>query len=103
LFFIISKGILTEALEIDQYMWAILSALSTTDTEEVSIDSAANWKAIKMVTGIKMEEDIDTKRLNKVNSPGSTTLPTWDNSQAMSPYMFPDMNTIASGSMMGQK
>lgn len=36
-------------------------------------------------------------------SPGSTSLPAWDNMQAMSPYMSPDMNSIASGSMMGQK
>jgi len=35
-------------------------------------------------------------------SPGSTQLPTWDNSQAMSPYMSPDMSSIASGSMIGQ-
>lgn len=36
-------------------------------------------------------------------SPGSMTLPTtnnWDMTQAMSPYLPPDMNTIASGSMM---
>lgn len=35
-------------------------------------------------------------------SPGSTALPVWDNQQAMSPYMSPDMNTIASGSMMNK-
>lgn len=43
------------------------------------------------------------KRLNKAMSPGSMTLPTmnnWDMSQAMSPYIPPDMNSIASGSMM---
>lgn len=51
-----------------------------------------------------MEEDSDAKRLtNNVMSPGSTQLPTWDNSQAMSPYMSPDMSSIASGSMIGQK
>lgn len=50
-----------------------------------------------------MEEDLDSKRLSKVMSPGSTQLPNWDNSQAMSPYMCPDMTSIASGSMMGQK
>lgn len=43
------------------------------------------------------------QRLNKAMSPGSMTLPTmnnWDMSQAMSPYIPPDMNSIASGSMM---
>lgn len=53
-----------------------------------------------------MEDDNDScgaKRLNKAMSPGSMTLPTmnnWDMSQAMSPYIPPDMNSIASGSMM---
>jgi len=37
----------------------------------------------------------------KVMSPGSTQLPTWDNSQAMSPYNMHDMNSIANGNMMG--
>lgn len=40
---------------------------------------------------------------NKAMSPGSMTLPTmnnWDNMQVMSPYLPPDMNSIASGSMM---
>lgn len=31
-------------MEIDQYMWAILNN-STPDTEEVAIDSEANWKS----------------------------------------------------------
>lgn len=54
----------------------------------------------------QMEDENDScgaKRLNKAMSPGSMTLPTmnnWDMSQAMSPYIPPDMNSIASGSMM---
>lgn len=53
-----------------------------------------------------MEDENDScsaKRMNKAMSPGSMTLPTmnnWDMSQAMSPYIPPDMNSIASGSMM---
>lgn len=39
-----SKSALIESLEIDQYMWAILNN-STPDTEEVAIDSEANWKS----------------------------------------------------------
>lgn len=47
--------------------------------------------------------EMDSKQFNnKVMSPGSTTLPTWDNSQAMSPFMCPDMTSIASGSMMSK-
>ncbi|XP_055376772.1 putative uncharacterized protein DDB_G0286901 isoform X2 [Condylostylus longicornis] len=135
---------LTEGLEIDQYMWAILNTLSQClDVDEVTIDQFANWqKIMKNVPGqmhqqpqpqqhlqpganmqgngngnndgsgnvnnsnvpqIKQETpDVDDlKNLAKVMSPGSTALPTWDNSQAMSPYMCHDMNSIASGNMMG--
>lgn len=172
-------------------MWAILDNLTTTDTEEVTIDAGANWKALRPPmsaagAGLKgmsgaaaaggADDDSDSKRFCKVMSPGSTALPTWDNSQsqmmnggggvsgsgsgssnvvgvnglsaiktedgmpdnsggnsnesaaarqqrlskqvlspgstalpnwdnsqAMSPYMCPDMSSIASGSMMGQK
>jgi hypothetical protein len=104
-----SKPALTEGLEIDQYMWAILNTLtSQQETEEVMIDAQANWKSIKpmlmSVNGIKQEPiDTDSKQFSKVMSPGSTSLPSWDNMQAMSPYMSPDMNSIASGSMMNQK
>lgn len=87
-----------EGLEVDQYMWGILNQ-APMEVEEVTIDSSANWKAKK-----SSEED-ESKRLTKAMSPGSTNLPTmnsWmDMNQAMSPYMpSPDMNTIASGSMM---
>lgn len=53
-----------------------------------------------------MEDDNDScgsRKLNKAMSPGSMTMPTmnnWDMPQAMSPYIPPDMNSIASGSMM---
>lgn len=88
-------------------MWAILSTLQQQqETEEVVIDAQANWKAIKPMSlnGVKQEpNDNDSKQFSKVMSPGSTSLPAWDNMQAMSPYMSPDMNSIASGSMMGQR
>lgn len=87
-------------------MWAILSTLQNqSETEEVVVDAQANWKAIKpmSINGVKQEPDHDSKQFNKVMSPGSTSLPSWDNMQAMSPYMSPDMNSIASGSFMGQK
>lgn len=138
-----NKPALTEGLEIDQYMWAILNTLNSSntpngmDTEEVVIDSQANWRAIKPAGGsgnsgsiptgnttapggttpghdgsgrasstpglsnIKPDPDGDSRQFSKVMSPGSTSLPTWDNMNAMSPYMSPDMSSIASGSMMG--
>lgn len=43
-----SKTALTETLEIDQYMWAILNTLSgNQEVEDVVIDNAANWKAVR--------------------------------------------------------
>lgn len=44
---IFSKPALTEAVEIDQYIWAILNTLSSTSIEEVIIDSDANWKSVQ--------------------------------------------------------
>lgn len=101
-------------------MWAILNTIKTSgsDIDEVMIDAQANWKSLKPLNtnssvgnnagsganpAVKQENDLDSKQFNKVMSPGSTSLPSWDNLQAMSPYMSPDMNSIASGSMMGQK
>lgn len=99
-------------------MWAIINTIksSGSDIDEVVIDSQANWRSLKPLNAtaassnassaangmiIKQENDLDSKQFNKVMSPGSTSLPSWDNLQAMSPYMSPDMNSIASGSMMG--
>uniref|UniRef100_A0A1A9ZTN8 SP-RING-type domain-containing protein n=1 Tax=Glossina pallidipes TaxID=7398 RepID=A0A1A9ZTN8_GLOPL len=128
-----NKPALTESLEIDQYYWAILNTLSTSDVEEVIIDSSANWRALQGgTTGsnnnggngsagnnlnsstansganvggsnlnlptIKQENFSDD--ITKVMSPGSTQLPIWDSTQAMSPYNSHDMNSIASGNMM---
>lgn len=85
-------------------MWGILNTtLNTSEVEEVTIDSAASWKPAKSLTGIKSEEESDCKRMSKAMSPGSMNMPTmnnWDMNQAMSPYIPPDMNSIASGSMM---
>lgn len=96
-----------EGLEVDQYMWGILNTLNTSDVDEVTIDNGANWKAAKSTaTGIKQEDDGSDNSVGKRGkavSPGSMTLPTmnnWDMNQALSPYLPPDMNTIASGSMI---
>lgn len=97
------KSAQLEGLEVDQYMWGILNTLNTTEVDEVTIDSLANWKPAKNLTGIKSEEENDCKRTTKAMSPGSMNMPTmnnWDMNQAMSPYIPPDMNSIVSGSMM---
>lgn len=98
------KSAQLEGLEVDQYMWGILNTLNTTEVDEVTIDSLANWKPAKNLTGIKSEEESDCKRTTKAMSPGSMNMPTMNNyeymNQAMSPYIPPDMNSIVSGSMM---
>lgn len=38
----------------DQYIWSILQALGASDADEVTIDSAANWKPTKNVPGCKV-------------------------------------------------
>ncbi|XP_018790016.1 PREDICTED: zinc finger MIZ domain-containing protein 1 isoform X1 [Bactrocera latifrons] len=40
-----NKPALTESLEIDQYVWAILDKLNGTDVDEVIVDSSGNWRA----------------------------------------------------------
>ena len=37
-------------------MWAILNTLTSSDTEDVTIDNGANWKAVRPInnTGIKV-------------------------------------------------
>lgn len=44
-----SKTALTETLEIDQYMWAILNNLSgNQEVEEVVIDNTAHWTPVHL-------------------------------------------------------
>lgn len=53
-----SKPAQLEGLEVDQYMWGILNTLSNADVEEVTIDSAANWKPAKILaSGIKVRNN----------------------------------------------
>lgn len=49
-----SKPAQLEGLEVDQYMWGILNTLNSSEVEEVTIDSSANWKPAKSLQGIKV-------------------------------------------------
>ena len=50
-----SKPAQLEGLEVDQYMWGILNTLNSSEVDEVTIDSAANWKPTKnLQPGIKV-------------------------------------------------
>jgi hypothetical protein len=50
-----SKPALLEGLEIDQYIWGILTNLQNTEFEEVTIDPTASWKPVQL-KNIKEEE-----------------------------------------------
>jgi hypothetical protein len=115
-----SKTALLEGLEIDQYLWGILNTLSSnsssaSDAEEVTIDSAANWRPVNqklMSASVKTEDDggqetsCHGSKRAKVMSPGSVTLPTmpnWDLGQSLSPFCPPDMNSKDFTSFLGQQ
>ncbi|XP_078576239.1 zinc finger MIZ domain-containing protein 1-like isoform X4 [Branchiostoma floridae x Branchiostoma japonicum] len=90
-----NKTALLEGLEIDQFMWGILTAVqSSQEIEEVTIDANASWKPIPPKPGpdIKQEDDEaascqpPTKRF-KAMSPGSMQMPTMhDFNMGPSPY-----------------
>jgi len=94
-----SKSAQLEGLEVDQYIWAILSKLGpNSEADEITIDAQANWKTAKheVKAENEAEDSCGAKRQNKMMSPGSLTLPTmnnWDMTQVMSPYIPPDMNS----------
>lgn len=51
-----SKSALLEGLEIDQYIWSVLTKLTNNEFEEVTIDPTASWKPVS-VKSIKEEEN----------------------------------------------
>lgn len=63
-FVLCSKPALTEGLEIDQYIWAILNTLGSTPIEEVIIDSDANWKSVHGIGAANIKVGLDQFQLN---------------------------------------
>lgn len=55
----ISKTTLTEHLEIDQYIWAILNTLGSTPADDVIIDSEANWKSVPVIGTANIKVSIE--------------------------------------------
>ncbi|XP_035210734.1 zinc finger MIZ domain-containing protein 2-like isoform X2 [Stegodyphus dumicola] len=51
-----NKPALLEGLEVDQYIWGILTNLSNSDVEEVTIDGTASWKPVP-IKAVKEEND----------------------------------------------
>ncbi|ESO89035.1 hypothetical protein LOTGIDRAFT_105887 [Lottia gigantea] len=52
-----NKTALLEGLEIDQYIWGILSNLNNTEFEEITMDQSASWKPVPIKSLIKEEEN----------------------------------------------
>lgn len=63
-FVLCSKPALTEGLEIDQYIWAILNTLGSTPIEEVIIDSDANWKSVHGIGAANIKVGLDQFQRN---------------------------------------
>jgi len=53
-----SKPALLEGLEVDQYIWAIIQSLSNAAYDEVTIDTAANWKPVVPLGVVNEQQDI---------------------------------------------
>lgn len=91
-----NKTALLEGLEIDQYIWGILTNLGNTEFEEVTIDSTASWKpvAVKPVKGEESEPcNGGTARWMKAMSPSSMQMPNMNTipeyTSQPSPYSIP--------------
>lgn len=87
-----NKTALLEGLEIDQYIWGILTNLQTTEFEEVTIDPMAAWKPVQHKTIKEEEADPCGGRWIKAMSPSSMQLPTmnsWDVGRQPSPFNMP--------------
>ncbi|XP_031562916.1 zinc finger MIZ domain-containing protein 1-like isoform X5 [Actinia tenebrosa] len=52
-----NKTALLEGLEVDQFVWGILTSLASSDIEEVTIDPNSTWKPMAVKQEIKQEDD----------------------------------------------
>lgn len=53
----IRKTALLEGLEVDQFMWGILTAVQSSEFEEVTIDATASWKPVALKPDYIKEEE----------------------------------------------
>lgn len=51
------KTALLEGLEVDQFMWGILTAVQSSEFEEVTIDATASWKPVPLKPDYIKEEE----------------------------------------------
>uniref|UniRef100_A0A2C9K192 SP-RING-type domain-containing protein n=1 Tax=Biomphalaria glabrata TaxID=6526 RepID=A0A2C9K192_BIOGL len=102
-----NKSALLEGLEIDQYIWGILTNMTNLQFEEVTINQTASWKPVPIKSIVKEEDsgnpDSCQNNWMKAMSPSSMQLPTmtsWDAGPQASPYNLPPPTTP--GDPMGQ-
>lgn len=63
-----SKPANLEGLEVDQYIWSILNSIgANNDVEEVTMDSAASWRASKQASGFKVKYLHNCLNLDETN------------------------------------
>ncbi|BFZ03808.1 hypothetical protein BsWGS_06847 [Bradybaena similaris] len=95
-----NKSALLEGLEIDQYIWGILTNMTNMQFEEVTINQTASWKPVPVKSMIKEEDSGNPESCQsswmKAMSPSSMQLPTmmsWDAGPQASPYSLPPPST----------
>ncbi|XP_059144107.1 zinc finger MIZ domain-containing protein 1-like isoform X2 [Physella acuta] len=105
-----NKSALLEGLEIDQYIWGILTNMTNQQFEEVTINQTASWKPVPIKSMVKEEDsgrsscpsllygnpDSCQNSWMKAMSPSSMQLPTmtsWDAGPQASPYNLPPPST----------
>ncbi|XP_048472191.1 zinc finger MIZ domain-containing protein 1a isoform X6 [Rhincodon typus] len=72
-----NKTALLEGLEVDQYMWSILSNIQNSEFEEVTIDPTCSWRPVPLKSDIHIKDDPDgplSKRF-KTMSPSQMIMP----------------------------
>ncbi|XP_005112445.2 zinc finger MIZ domain-containing protein 1 [Aplysia californica] len=95
-----NKSALLEGLEIDQYIWGILTNMTNQQFEEVTINQTASWKPVPVKSMVKEEDSGNPESCQnnwmKAMSPSSMQLPTmmsWDAGPQASPYNLPPPST----------
>ncbi|BFZ17985.1 hypothetical protein BsWGS_21024 [Bradybaena similaris] len=95
-----NKSALLEGLEIDQYIWGILTNMTNMQFEEVTINQTASWKPVPVKSLVKEEDSGNPESCQnnwmKAMSPSSMHLPTmmsWDAGPQSSPYSLPPPTT----------
>ena len=99
---ICSKPAVLETLEIDQYIWSLLSNQASADCDEVTMDAQANWTIPSRTTVKKESVPVDcsgpppVKRMRR--TPSTVSTGSWEASRSLPSFStLPAQNPYASG------